>query len=120
MRVFLPLFVLFGVTLSASIWPDACGECHTEQYEQWQKHPHRTMNAVVTDSGVVGDFSDIEIRYGDGKARFHKKEDKYLMSLFQDEVLVRQYEVTHTVGSTEVQMYIGLYTFALRWSRLCV
>ena len=27
------------------------------------------MNAVVTDSGVVGDFSDIEIRYGDGKAR---------------------------------------------------
>ena len=29
------------------------------------------------------------------------------MSLFQDEVLVRQYEVTHTVGSTEVQMYIG-------------
>ncbi|MEE2903348.1 MAG: tetratricopeptide repeat protein [Myxococcota bacterium] len=89
------------------VGPEACGECHTEQYEQWQKHPHRTMNAVVTDSGVVGDFGDVEIRYGDGKARFHKKNQKYLMSLYQDEVLVRQYEITHTVGSTEIQMYIG-------------
>jgi len=89
------------------VGPEACGECHTEQYEQWQKHPHRTMNAVVTESGVVGDFSDAEIRYGDGKARFHKKNQKYLMSLYQDEVLVRQYEITHTVGSTEIQMYIG-------------
>src|SRR5262245_52489851 len=93
------------------VGPNACRECHEknhqENYESWQKHPHRTMNQNADDVSVKGDFSGVELRYGGGRAVFHRDGPTFLMSLYEGDRLVRRHVVTRTVGSVYVQYYIG-------------
>ena len=35
----------------------ACGECHREIYEKWQKSPHGRAMSLPTDQSVLGDFA---------------------------------------------------------------
>jgi predicted CXXCH cytochrome family protein len=92
------------------VGPETCAKCHTEQYETWKSHPHSKMNLNATDETVLGDFAETEIKYGDGRIVFHKQGDDFLMSLYKEDTLSRQYRVTRTVGSRFTQMYIGLQT----------
>ena len=93
------------------VGPDACRECHAENhrenFESWSAHPHRTMNQNPTDESVKGDFSGAELRYGRGRAVFHRDGPKFLMSIYEGERLLRRHLVTRTVGSLYVQYYIG-------------
>src|SRR5262245_24393958 len=93
------------------VGPAACRECHEENhqenYESWQKHPHRTMNQNPDDVSVKGDFSGVELRYGRGRVVFHRAGPSFLMSLYEGERLLRRHVVTRTVGSVYVQYYIG-------------
>ena len=66
------------------------------------------MNLDVKAETVLGDFSGVELEYGDGKAIFETKNGEFFMTLFQGEVAVRRYRVTRTVGSRFIQMYIGV------------
>src|SRR5262245_16207516 len=37
--------------------PDACKGCHATNYQAWERHPHRWMNALAGEATVTGDFS---------------------------------------------------------------
>lgn len=56
------------------IGPEACGECHRENYESWKQHPHSRMNTLATDETVVGDFSGVSLSYADGRVVFLKRD----------------------------------------------
>lgn len=94
------------------VGPDACRDCHqenhAENFESWSDHPHRVMNQNPTDQSVKGDFSGAELRYGRGRAVFHREGSSFLMSIYDEgDRLLRRHRVTRTVGSVYVQYYIG-------------
>jgi hypothetical protein len=93
------------------VGPETCHECHAknhqENFESWRGHAHRTMNQNPDDESVKGDFSGAELRYGRGRAVFHRDGRKFLMSIYEGDRLVRRHLVTRTVGSLYVQYYIG-------------
>jgi hypothetical protein len=93
------------------VGPETCASCHSDYYEAWKSHPHSKMNLDATAETVLGDFNARLIEYGDGYVVFDQQGDQFLMSLYREGQLSRQYRVTRTVGSRYTQMYIGLQTF---------
>lgn len=90
------------------VGPEACGKCHTKNYESWKNHPHSKMNRNATAGTVVGDFSGRKLAYGDGHVVFSKGGGELTMTIYKADKFVRQMRVTRTVGSRFVQMYIGV------------
>jgi predicted CXXCH cytochrome family protein len=88
------------------VGPEACKECHHDNYESWSHHPHRWMNALADDSTVKGDFSGVSISYKGGKATFSHEGGDYLMRLERDGGK-RTYRITQTIGSRFYQYYVG-------------
>lgn len=88
------------------VGPEACRNCHKENYKNWSSHPHRWMNAIATDSTVRGDFDSAEINYRNGMASFERRDGAYLMKLERGES-VREYEIEQTIGSRFFQYYVG-------------
>jgi hypothetical protein len=112
-----------NIYASDYVGPDKCASCHEENheenYESWRSHPHRTMTQNPNDESVKGDFSGAELRYGRGRAVFHRDGRKFLMSIYEGDRLVRRHVVTRTVGSVYVQYYAGTQTEGPepRWHR---
>ena len=87
---------------------DACRGCHAKQYASWLTHPHRFMNAVVTEANVMGDFFGIvDIVYQGVRGTFHSRDGEYGMNMEQDG-LARTYAINQTIGSRFFQYYIGV------------
>ena len=87
-----------------------CGECHVDKHRAWSRHPHSRMNLDAGPDTVQGDFSGVELVYGEVRARFERDGERYQMSLLRGGELWRRYRVTRTVGSRLTQMYIGVQT----------
>lgn len=90
------------------VGPDACAECHDEQYELWKSHPHSLMNRHAGDHSMRGDFDGAVLALPTGEVKFVERDGEYLMEVFNDEGLRRRYKVTKTVGSRYMQAYIGV------------
>lgn len=89
------------------VGPEACRNCHQQQYAGWSKHPHRWMNALANETTVKGDFSGrAKISYRGGTARFYRQGRGYRMRLERDGI-VRVYDVRQTIGSRFYQYYVG-------------
>ena len=82
------------------IGPQACGECHPDQYARWQGSLHRVMNARASDAGaVIGNFDDAAL----GDAHFTRDASGYFMTLRGT-----RYRVTRTIGRRGLQEYVGV------------
>jgi hypothetical protein len=90
------------------IGPEACGQCHEENYSSWSKHPHSRMNTLATEETIVGDFSGVSLDYGDGRVVFLKRDGAYLMEFYQGEKRIRTYRATRTIGWRYQQEYLGV------------
>jgi len=89
------------------VGPDVCGECHRKKLARWQQHLHRTMNTLAGPDTVVGDFDDVELRYGGGRARFTRSGERFFVDLDDGKGIERRFEVTRTIGSHFIQEYVG-------------
>src|SRR5213078_4625041 len=90
------------------VGPNACGECHAEQYAGWSRSLHRVMNAHADEPGaVIGDFSGAVVAYRGGEARFSRESGDYMMTLARGERRVT-YRVTRTIGRRGLQEYVGV------------
>ena len=96
-----------NIAHSQYVGPDSCKECHATQHADWTDHPHRLMNAVANEETVVGDFSGrASINYLGGTGQFYRENGEYRMRLERAGVL-REYNITQTIGSRFFQYYIG-------------
>lgn len=86
--------------------PEACKNCHQQQYGTWSKHPHRWMNALVKNATIRGDFNDQRISYLGGEVTFYKAADQYRMRLERGDVR-REFVVEQSIGSRYFQYYVG-------------
>jgi len=89
------------------VGPEACRDCHKEQYRLWSEHPHRKMNQNASARSVLGDFSGARIVYQGGEIAFEESGGRFFMSLERGGKLVRRDLVTRTVGTIYAQYYIG-------------
>ena len=90
------------------IGPDACAECHAEQYALWSASLHRVMNARAADPGaVIADFGGKHVTYRDGVASFERTLGGLAMTLRDGEREVR-YRVTRTIGHRGLQEFVGV------------
>ena len=112
------------------VGPQACAECHQEQYNDWKTHPHSCMNQLPDAESVKGDFSNRQLNLPTGKVVFQTELDEHGQPLYKmlvyrnvdnpsagDDTDVdaansltppyREYKVTKTVGSRYIQSYIG-------------
>ncbi|HTR50035.1 MAG TPA: ammonia-forming cytochrome c nitrite reductase subunit c552 [Kofleriaceae bacterium] len=86
------------------IGPDACGNCHPDQYAAWSQSLHRVMNARADEPGaVIGDFDNAVLHYAGGEARFTREGGNHVMTTGR----VR-YRVTRTIGRRGLQEYVGV------------
>ncbi len=89
------------------VGPDACGECHAEEYARWSKSLHRVMNARAETAGaVIGDFNT-KLAWDGGEARFSREGNAHVMTLEKAGARVR-YRVTRTIGHRGLQEYVGV------------
>jgi hypothetical protein len=62
--------------------PETCRECHQANYNKWQTHSHRLMNALATPENVKGDFSGKAVmNYLGGKVHFYQETGTNYMRL---------------------------------------
>ena len=94
--------------------PQACAECHQEQFDDWSSHPHACMNQLPSPDSVRGNFAEYSLELPTGRVLFRTEADpqgepQYRMDVFRsgEKKPFRQYVVTKTVGSRYIQSYIG-------------
>jgi hypothetical protein len=96
-----------NTTRADYIGPEACGECHAEEYAAWSQSLHRVMNARAADPGaVIGDFAT-HVAYQGGEVTFARDGAVPTMTLRKDGRAVR-YRVTRTIGRRALQEYVGV------------
>ena len=92
------------------VGPEACEECHQENYANWQEHPHSRMNMLATEETVLGDFDRATLTYGNRKAVFRKRNGEFFIEYFSEEQLLRQFKISRVIGWRYEQDYVGFQT----------
>ncbi|MBG87560.1 MAG: hypothetical protein CMO80_11765 [Verrucomicrobiales bacterium] len=86
---------------------ETCVDCHESNHRNWEKHPHRWMNALANDESVRGDFSgNAKFKYKGGTGSFTKIDGRHRMTLSKDGKRW-VYDVNRTIGSRFFQYYVG-------------
>ncbi|MFT5370294.1 MAG: hypothetical protein ACI8V2_005276 [Candidatus Latescibacterota bacterium] len=92
------------------VGPEACAECHQENYASWQQHPHSRMNMLATEETVLGNFDRATLTYGNRKAVFRKQNGQFFIEYFSEEQLLRQFRISRVIGWRYEQNYVGFQT----------
>ena len=85
---------------------NACGECHQQQYAQWQGSHHELAMQVADSESVFGDFSGVTVPYFDTSATFTRREGRYFVVTEGAKGELEEFEVTHTFGITPLQQFL--------------
>lgn len=103
-----PISIRSNIQHSDLAGAQSCQNCHKENYSHWFEHSHHWMNALATESTILGDFvSQYKMHYLGGIATFFRHGDSYRMR-FERADLVREYEIHQTIGSRFYQYYVGV------------
>jgi hypothetical protein len=100
-----------NITPGDYVGPEACSDCHEDNYRSWLGHPHRRMNQLATEATVIGDFDGRSVEADGVTARFARAPGgEYTVSLERPGSPRRAYRVTRTIGSRFKQFYAGVVT----------
>ncbi len=61
-----------------------CGTCHANQYQQWQESDHFKAMQLPTTSSVLGDFSDVTVKFHQIESRFYQLDDIRMIQLLHN------------------------------------
>lgn len=84
----------------------SCQNCHSEQYAQWQGSDHFKAMQLPTSASVLGDFSDVTIRFHGIDNRFYRNANKYMVETLGQSGEPITLEVKHTFGFYPLQQYL--------------
>jgi tetratricopeptide (TPR) repeat protein len=85
---------------------EACASCHSEQDKLWQGSHHDLAMQHVTDSTVLGDFSNASFSYAGITSKFYKNNEKFIVRTDGADGKLRDYEVKYIFGVTPLQQYL--------------
>ena len=84
----------------------ACKNCHTQEYNNWQKSHHFMAMQPANASTVKGDFNNVVFTSDGVTSRFLKKNNKYFINTQGEDGKNHDYEVKYTFGFTPLQQYL--------------
>lgn len=98
-----------------------CGNCHSEQVQQWQGSHHDLAMQIASEETVLGDFNNHEITVNDVTSRFYRDGDKFIINTQGADGSYQDFEVAYTFGVTPLQQYLipfpdgRMQAFSLAW-----
>ncbi|HEB26318.1 MAG TPA: hypothetical protein ENI05_00885, partial [Porticoccus sp.] len=68
----------------AYVGAEACSSCHQEEHQQWQQSDHHKAMQVATVDSVLGDFSNVTVRYHNIDSRFYLDKKHYYVDTLDE------------------------------------
>ena len=72
---------------------EQCASCHSGQFELWQGSHHQLAMQAADSNSVLGDFSDVSVKYFDTETRFFTRDGKHFVETQQE---MRKNSKSHT------------------------
>lgn len=84
----------------------ACASCHATTVADWQGSDHARAMALATPATVLGDFSDVTVRYLDETARFTREGERFLVETKGKDGKPATFAISHSFGWKPLQQYL--------------
>ncbi|MBY5991605.1 multiheme c-type cytochrome [Ferrimonas balearica] len=104
-----PFLLLWPIGLDANpplTGSEACGQCHTSQYQQWQGSDHQLAMAVATERHVLGNFDDQRLQLAGQPFHLYRQDGQYWATLNDGAGQAQTLQVQHTFGHYPLQQYL--------------
>lgn len=126
--LFVKIFVLSPndqkIVEPSYVGASTCIECHKKEFEDWKGSDHDLAMDTASNSSVIGNFNNAEIKRGDQIHQAYKKGDDFFVWTDGDDGKMKEYQVKYTFGYYPLQQYLveleesRLQTLALTWNSL--
>ncbi len=83
-----------------------CAECHVDAYEQWQGSHHQLAMQVVSETSVLGDFSDVSFTHQGVTTQFYRDGGQFMVRTDGADGTLRDFPVQHVFGVYPLQQYL--------------
>ncbi|WP_315900172.1 tetratricopeptide repeat protein [Ferrimonas balearica] len=83
-----------------------CDRCHQQQANAWQGSDHSWAMRPAQPANVLGDFEGAKFEEAGVSARFHRSEQRYLVTLKGPDEPEATWEVAYTFGHRPLQQYL--------------
>ena len=101
-----PRTPLHASDIRSFVGSQQCASCHVTQFEMWQgSHHQRAMQTARSDS-VLGDFSDVLVKYFDSQTRFFQRDGQPFIETQDASGSAQEFAITHTFGIAPLQQYL--------------
>lgn len=90
---------------------EACGDCHTKSYADWQHSPHAKMTQEVSEQAVVGDF-DAGAFFAPNDpiaaAKMYQRDGDFIMAIrnIGSDTEYTEFPIAYTIGFQYRQTYV--------------
>jgi Flp pilus assembly protein TadD len=106
---------------SAFVGADACADCHSRQFADWQGSHHELAMQPANENTVLGDFSGTEFQHFGVASRFFRRDGKYWARTDNADGELEEFEVKYAFGVSPLQQYLvefpdgRLQTLPITW-----
>ena len=85
---------------------EACAECHTAQYTDWQGSHHELAMQVANEQTVLGNFDSTSVDYFGATSRMYRDGDRFIMQTGNASGDLEEFEISFTFGVEPLQQYL--------------
>jgi len=85
---------------------EACAGCHAEEAASWRNSHHALAMQPADATTVLGNFADIEFRYGEVTTRFTRREGGFFVTTDDADGELAEFPVRWTFGVLPLQQYL--------------
>ena len=83
-----------------------CTGCHEGQAKAWKTSQHAHAMQDATEATVLGDFNDAQASHFSSKARFYRKDGRFLVATEGKDGKEAEFAVKYTFGVDPLQQYL--------------
>ena len=86
---------------------NACATCHQAESKAWAVSQHAKAMQPVSPSTVLADFNNATAQHFGSRARFYRKDDRFLVDTEGKDGKASQFEVRYTFGLYPLKQYLA-------------
>ncbi|MBS0521578.1 MAG: HEAT repeat domain-containing protein [Proteobacteria bacterium] len=100
---------------------ERCAACHTKEHAAWRGTQHAHALQPATEATVLGDFKDATFDKDGTRARFFRRDGRYLVETAGPDGKPGTFEIKYTLGVAPLQQYLialpdgRLQAFGIAW-----
>jgi len=85
---------------------EVCAACHADQAASWRDSHHGLAMQTADETTVLGDFADVEFRYGEVTTRFTRRDGGFFVTTDGADGVLAEFPVRWTYGVLPLQQYL--------------